>query len=186
MIRATRILEASMQREDMIYLGLMTTTAGYSYGEPISLATNLAYSLPLYKIYFPIINTWAGKDIKSIDIPSRLPSNLIIEFNPQFNDAIDNLAKSSYFVGTDNGPSHIAYHLGIPRLILDPQFNKLPWIARWREDYLESIPINTPVETVTSIVKMNLDIPQTTLIPRMVCLTYGDANWDHLLWLKSE
>jgi hypothetical protein len=190
MIRDIKLLEftlpANVQRTNIIYLGLMTTTDGYMYSEPMSLALSLAYALPEYQIYFPVVNTWAGKMIKAIDVPNTLPNNLEVPVNPYFEDTLDILSRSCYFVGTDNGPSHIAYHLGMPRLLLDPQFNRLPWVARWREDYLESIPISSSIDNVTSIVKTNLTIPQTTLVPRMTCLVNGEANWKQLLWLKEQ
>lgn len=186
MIRDIRVIGWSPETRNSIYLGLMTTTPGYMFSEPVALAYSLAYALPNYEIYCPVVTKWAGKDIKSFDIPPQGPGNLRIVLDPEFNDAINELHKACYFVGTDNGPSHLAYHLGIPRLLLDPQFNRLPWIARWREDYLESIPITVSVEDVTSVVKTNLLVPQTTLIPRMVCLANGERDWEQLLWLKSR
>lgn len=184
-LRSIRLLPVSEAQINMVYLGLMTTTDGYMYNEPISLALSLAYNLPNHTIYFPIITKWADKDIKPIRVPDKGPGNLIIQVDPTMDEALSNLSTSCYFVGTDNGPSHIAYHASVPRLILDPQFNRLPWIARWREDYLESIPINASVDKITDIVKMNLALPQTTLIPRMVCFARGDTNWADLLWFKT-
>lgn len=186
MIRSKRLLDTQADKRGFIYLGLMTTTDGYMYSEPLTLALNLAYSLPSNIIYFPIVKHWANKEIKTIDIPNKLPANLVIEYPEDLEEGLIMLSKSSYFVGTDNGPSHVAYHMGVPRLLLDPQFGKLPWIARWREDYLESIPISSSVEDIVNVVKTNLEIPQTTLVPRMTCLVNKEANWQQLLWLKSE
>lgn len=185
-LRDMRIIGSSSKASNIIYLGLMTTTEGYMYSEPLSLAMSLAYTLPSYRIYFPIINKWAGKEIKPISLPAAVPNNLIVDVNPDMIDSMNMLCKSSYFVGTDNGPSHIAYHFGVPRLLLDPQFNRLPWIARWRENYLESIPISAPVDGITNVVKMNLERPQTTLIPRMTCLVNGDCDWNQVLFIKTQ
>ena len=186
MIRSTKIFDMPRTSKGTIYLGLMTTTDGYMFSEPMNLATTLAYQLPEYKIYMPLVSNWASKSIRTIDIPGKLPSNLQVDIDPDFNTSLDILMQSCYFVGTDNGPSHIAYHASIPRLLLDPQYNRLPWIARWREDYLESVPITAPLEDIVDVVKSNLRIPQTTLVPRMVCLVQKETNWSNLLWLKTE
>lgn len=186
MIRGIRLLDGQNTTTKTIFLGLMTTTDGYMYGEPMNLATSLAYNVPDHTIYFPVVTQWASKNIQKIDIPTRLPTNLKVVVNPDFNEAMDVLLQSCYFIGTDNGPSHLAYHAAVPRLLLDPQFNRLPWLVRWREDYLESIPITATVEDVTNLVKTNITVPQTLLAPRMVCLVNGLANWEQLLWLKTE
>lgn len=183
-IKSTRLL-LDDRKEDggVIYLGLNSTTEGYTYKYIASLAVKLAKELPNFKIYLPIVTKWANK---AIDTPgfAEIPANLIIEKDPNFRESLDILAKSSYFVGTDNGPSHIAYHYGIPRLILDPQFGRLPWIARWKEDYAESIPIQTEDDDIVKIVSVNVGIPQTTLIPRMEVLRRPFANWPQELFFK--
>lgn len=186
MVRSIRLLDGQTTTSDVVYLGLMTTTDGYMFSEPMSLATSLAYNLPQFKFHFPIVTSWANKSIQKIDVPPKLPSNLEVVVNPDFKESLNVLMSSCYFVGTDNGPSHLAYHASIPRLLLDPQFNRLPWIARWREDYLESIPILSSVEDITNVVVSNLTVPQSMLAPRMVALVQGKANWQNLLWLKSE
>jgi hypothetical protein len=187
MLKDIRILGPSSEIKNTIYLGLMTTTEGYMYQDPVGLALSLAYNLPEYKVYFPIVTTWANKNIGPIEFPDNIPDNLEIAVDPSINDSFDILASSSYFIGTDNGPSHLAYHMSIPRLILDPQFGRIPWIARWREDYLESVPINTSIQGITLIAKTNLNIPQTTLIPRLTCLSHGEhADWSNLLLLKTS
>lgn len=185
-IRSTRLLNEGRKMEKIVYLGMMSTTPGYMYGEPLALAMSIAYAVPTHTIYFPIVTKWAGKDIKTIVLPNTMPNNLKIVVDPTLNESLDVLSKSCYFVGTDNGPSHLAYHFGIPRILLDPQFNKLPWIARWREDYLESVPISSSVEQITDTVNINISTPQTTLIPRMACLVQGLGNWEQSLWLKTK
>jgi hypothetical protein len=186
MIRSTRLLDKGRKVEKIIYMGLMSTTPGYMYGEPLALALAMAYSIPTHTIYFPVVTKWAGKDIKPIILPNKAPNNLQIVTDPDMKESMAVLGKSCYFVGTDNGPSHLAYHYGMPRLLLDPQFNKLPWIARWREDYLESVPISSPIEKLVDVVNINISTPQTTLVPRMTCLVHGLGNWEQLLWLKTQ
>lgn len=188
-IRSTRLLTKNRVIQQNIYLGLMSTTPGYSYEEPMTLAIELAKSLPKYNIYFPIVTKWANQDIKDIEVPKELPVNLIVVRDGGLSESLVLLRTCRYFIGTDNGPSHIAYHMGIPRLLLDPQYNRLPWLARWREDYLESIPIATRVPYIVDVVKTNLEIPQTTLIPRATVLLNSPnsgANWSQQLFLKTQ
>lgn len=188
MIRSTRLLDNRTRAvvRPMIYLGLMSTTPGYTYDDILSLARAMAITNPQYEVYLPLVNKWAGKDIKNFDVPANLPSNLKIDVNPDFLKSLDILKEACYFVGTDNGPSHLAYHLGTPRLILDPQYNRVPWIARWREDYLESIPINTSVENIVEIVRLNLKIPQTSLLPRVSILMNPGVDWKQLMYMKEK
>jgi hypothetical protein len=186
MIRDVRLLQLERAVSNTVFVGLMTTTAGYMYDKPMELAIALAEASPAYKFYFPIVTKWAGKDISPIEVPSQLPSNLWVDVNPIFTDALNVLLRSCYFVGTDNGPSHLAYHAAIPRLLLDPQFGRLPWVVRWREDYLESIPITSPIGNIVNVVSTNLAIPQTLLAPRLACLSQKLTDWPELLWLKKK
>ncbi len=185
-VRSRRLLTSNRHASKSIYLGLMSTTPGYSYTEPMALALALAYKIPSHKIYFPIITRWAGKEINRIDIPNQIPSNLVIQKDPIMSDSFQLLRNCEYFIGTDNGPSHLAYHFGMPRTLLDPQYNRLPWLARWREDYLESVPITSDVDSLAELVATNITVPQTTLIPRLTTLASHGTNWQQLLWMKTE
>lgn len=184
-IRSLKLLDNTRQYSNVIYLGLMTTTPGYMYHSPMRLAIAIAETLPNNTIYFPIIDKWANQSIQNIEEPLIKPNNLFIERNPNLCGSLCAMKTSCYFIGTDNGVSHIAYHMGVPRLVLDPQYNRLPWIARWREDYLESIPINTDVNTICNIVSVNIKIPQTTLIPRAYCINGESTDWDKALLMKQ-
>ena len=147
----------------------------------------IAQKLPNYQIYFPKLKSW-DKDIVHIgDFNISLPNNVFIDEDPNFNDSLDILCKSEYGIFTCNGPSHIAYQLGVPRLILDPQFNKIPWISRWKEDNEECIDINTSTELVSNIVLHNIENPETLLVDRKIILyliTNGYNNWKEIFLLK--
>lgn len=183
-IKTTRLLADQHRNNGVIYLGLMTSTQGYLYDDVEALAVNLATVFPQYSIYLPLITSWAGHSIKEFNFPSDTPKNLIIEKDPNFEVSLSVLRDSIYFVGTDNGPSHIAYHFGVPRLILDPQYNKLPWMARWKEDPTESIPITSSWPEVVRLVSKNLNQPETLLIPRAAVLANLGQDWKRLLLNK--
>lgn len=183
-IKTMRTLTKKARPENRIYLGLMTTTKGYTYTKIAEVAYALADQLPEYEVYLPLTTKWASTDVPEVVLPARIPTNLVVTKDVPFEANLDILARSCYFIGTDNGPSHVAYHLGMPRLILDPQFDKMPWIARWKEDYLESLPIGISPESVVDVVKANLRVPATTLLPRRYPYMNPNADWKRDLIIK--
>ena len=187
-IKTTRLLTDSFAPSKTVYVGLVTSTDGYLYGDIPSLLNQLAGELPDYTIYFPMVSKWGDRELNlgNFNIPFR--TNVFIDFNPSFKDSIEWMKKSAYGIYTDNGSSHIAYHLGQPRLLLDPRFglseNTLPWIARWRETLDDSIHIATNYKEVASLVAINLRVPQTTLVPRCAVLNQSYVDWMRLLFFK--
>lgn len=175
-----------LNKKNIIYCGFSTTTPGYLYSNISNLLEELSKKFPEYIIYFPYVKLW-DKEIKyDFDFSKKFSNNVIIDYNPKFEDSINILCESSYFIGTDNGPSHIAYHLGIPRLILDPQYNRLPWIVRWKEDYSESIPINTQFSDIVDIVYTNIYNIETLFMPRLFILLNLGINWKKELFIKEN
>lgn len=176
-IKNTRLLTHKASLAPFVYLGLCSTTPGYTYEYIEALAIKLAETLPHLTIYLPWVSNWAGQNIPQPNFSRSIPDNLEITIDKPFTENLDLLKQCSYFIGTDNGVSHFAFHYGIPRLILDPQFNRLPWIARWKEDYSESIPISTPPDQVVKLVEANVNVPQTCLVPRMHILSQLGVDW---------
>jgi hypothetical protein len=188
LIKKTRVLSRHFtKKENIIYCGLLTTTKGYMYQNIPLLLRSLGEHLPNYTIYFPKIKTW-DKDLDYIgDFNINFPSNVWIDDNPQFEKSLDILTKSKYGIFTCNGPSHIAYQIGMPRLILDPQFNRIPWISRWKEDYEECIDINTDYNDITRLVVNNINNPETLLVDRKILLNLiksGYNSWKDIFYLK--
>jgi len=188
LIKKTRILSHLFNtKENIIYCGLSTTTKGYMYHNIPLLLRSLAEHIPNYTIYFPKIKTWDKELDYTGNFSVELPSNVWIDDNPQFEKSLDVLTKSKYGIFTCNGPSHIAYQIGIPRLVLDPQFNKIPWIARWKEDYDECIDINTEYNDITGLVVNNINHPETLLVDRKILLNLlknGYNSWKDIFYLK--
>ncbi len=188
LIKKTRTLAAHFKdKENIIYCGLCSTTSGYVYKDIPNLLIFLAEFLPDYRIYFPLVESWDKKIENLGDFNKRFPNNVIIDNNPSFINSLNFLTKSVYGIFTCNGPSHIAYQLGIPRLILDPQYGRLPWMARWKENFEECIPINSDINSIVNIVYNNLNFPETTLLDRKIILNLinsGYNNWKEILALK--
>ena len=134
LVRSSRLLTSKWNPTKLIYFGLNTTTKDYVYPNAVKLIKNIALRLPDYKCFFNNLTTWAGKNIKLNNLES-LPPNVVIGDNLSFDESLSHLFKSSYCVTLDNGISHIAYQLGIPRLLLDARLNPegIKWLARWRE-----------------------------------------------------
>ena len=188
LIKKTRVLTNHFtEKSNIIYCGLTTTTPGYMYENIPILLRSLAEHLPNYTIYFPKIKNW-DKELSYIsDFNITYPSNVLIDEDPIFENSLDILSKSCYGIFTCNGPSHIAYQLGIPRLILDPQFERLPWIARWKEDYEECVDIKTSFTEVTKIVYNNIKNPETLMFDRKILLDLirsGNTPWKDILYFK--
>jgi hypothetical protein len=182
-IKQTRLLTHYRKVKKLIYVGLQTSTAGYLYSYIPEIINKLAQTLPDYQIYFPEVLNWNNTGLQKLEF-INLPENVTIHKNPDFVESLRILETASYFIGTDNGPSHLAYQFGIPRLILDPQYNKPAWVARWKEDPTESISINTNFMDVAALVKLNLQIPQTMMLPRNMVLANLGVDWPANLLFK--
>lgn len=187
-IKKTRTLtKAAKKKEKIIYCGLCSNTQGYMYSDIYNLLNKIAARLPNYTVYFPKVAKWV-KDINyNCDFSKNFLSNVWIDEDPNFNTSLDILSKSAYGVFTCNGPSHLAYHLGIPRLILDPQYNKILWISRWKEDYEECIPIQIDAENISRLIETNISTPQTMMIDRKIILnliSQNYNNWKEILYFK--
>ena len=188
-IKQTRVYtDNPVQKEDIIYCGLCSTTEGYVYEHIPLLLIRLAEFLPSYTIYFPMVNKW-DKEINNLgNFDISFPSNVFIDKNPSFIDSLKWLQRSCYGVFTCNGPSHIAYQLGIPRTVLDPQFNKIPWMARWKEDYNDCIPINIDINSIAQLISANINYPQTKMIDSKIILELiqkNQDNWKDIFYFKN-
>lgn len=187
-IKKTRVLsDVYFEKDKIVYCGLATNTNGYLYRDIGNLLSSLCDKLPDYTIYFPYVTHWV-RDIKYDDNILKINKpNLWIDENPNFNNSMDILKKSVYGVFTCNGPSHVAYHMNIPRLILDPQFHRVVWMSRWKEDYEECIDISTDYNSVSELIYSNVTVPQTTMIDRKIILNMiqsQNKNWHSLFYFK--
>lgn len=177
---------SDIKKEKIIYCGLATSTSGYLYKDIQNLLITLANSLPDYLIYFPNIKSW-DKEINMGNFEIEFPKNVYVHENPKFEESLDFLLKSKYGIFTCNGPSHVAYQMGIPRLVLDPQFNKLLWMARWKEDYEECIDINENYINISALVTENINNPETLLMDRKIILNHiknSNTFWKYILYHK--
>lgn len=184
LIKQTRLLAHKYKPTKRVYLGLCSSTDGYLYNNISQLIRRLGQELPDFEFYFPNVKVWADKMMDYDDL-SNMPSNVTIHENPNFCESLEIMKTCCYGVYTCNGPSHSAFQLGQPRLLLDPQYNKVLWCARWREDMSECVDINTSVTDVVNIVKSNLLVPSTTLIPRQKVLDILIKNDYQVDWRKE-
>ncbi len=186
-IKSTRILTHKWNSDNKtVYLSLASTTEGYLYNNIGSLLRNLGKALPDYNFFFPVVQKWADKQNIDYGDLSNLPSNVEIKENPDFLECIEVMYRSCFAITSCNGPSHVLYELGIPRLLLDPQYLKPMWVTRWRENNDESININTSVSDIVNLTKTLLETPQTTLLSRQMVLNmiYRNADFSKELFFK--
>lgn len=187
-IKKTRVFaDNPLIKEKIIYCGLSSNGVDHIYKNIPLLLNSLAEKLPDYTIYFPFIKKWVKQIEYQSDFSVSFLKNVVIDEVLSFNDSLDLLKKSSYGIFSCNGLSHLAYHLGIPRLILDPKFQNILWISRWKEDYEECIPIQTAAKNVASLVYHNLTCPQTTMVDRKIILQFvesGYNKWNEILYFK--
>lgn len=184
-IKQTRLLTEKWSPENRIYVGMNTSTPDYHYNFTPELIKRLAIELPNYQIYFNNITEWAGKKINNGDF-SNLPLNVEYVENQDFCESLEWLRKSCYCVCLDNGVSHFAYQLGIPRLLLSRRLevNGVAWLARWYEDLNECVPYTYAPFQLAQCVKINVQIPQTTLINRQIVLNNPMTDWTKALIFK--
>lgn len=183
----TRLLTHFWKPKKQIYCALSTSTGGYSYSETHLLLKYLDDILPKeYIVRRPILKKWAGMELYPTSTTINYSSRIQLIESPDIKTEIDELRQSEYCVCLDNGPSHLAYQFGIPRLLLDPRMGQFPWVARWREDVSESIVITTPSKMIANLVKINIEIPQTQLLPKQFILNNMNSDWKTQLLLKYE
>ena len=185
-IKQYRALTHLYKPEKKVFLGLTTTTNGYHYEHIREFIIDLAQRLPDYELYFPSIKQWAGVSLDYTEILKDLPSNVTVAENPSFIDSIKVLCNCEYGIFTCNGLSHIAFSTGQNRLVFDPQFNRIPFMSRWKETYEELVPFDTPAKQAAKVVEINLRQPISCLIDRKFLFNIEDkTDFERKVLLKT-
>lgn len=189
----TRLLTHKSKLEKIVYCAFAnTTTKGYNYTETKKLVELLAYLLPDYKFYVPVLSKWNNEEIigadKNVEL-NNLSGNVLIDFDPTWERAISFMSCSKFIIALDSAPFHLAYQFGIERVCLDPHFgylnNQHIWGARWRNTGMnDSIAINSPPEMIAQLVVTNIMIPQTTLLPKWFVYNNLEKDWVSYLGFK--
>lgn len=184
-IRSTRLLTKGWWPENIIYVGTNTSTPEYFYDKTPELVRKLAEQLPDYVIYFNNITSWAGKTINNGDF-SHLPSNVIYRENEDFNSSLGWLKKSCYLAVVDNGISHCAFQMGIPRTLLTKRLNfrGSAWLSRWYGETSDCLSYDFSVDDLVRTIEINIKIPETTLIPRGFVINNLNMDWPKFLMFK--
>lgn len=173
-LKSTRLLTHKAYRQNIIYCALNSSTEGYSYSKTKELLRGLGETFPDYQIKVPALDNWAGIKLNVDQFAGPFPSNVTISKNPDIVESFYELVNSEFCVCLDNGASHVSYHLGHNRVLLDPRHNwkreTLPWRIRWRQTDHDSVPISTAPSEIISLIKLNKDIPQTELIPKPILI----------------
>lgn len=191
--RQTKLLNCTSDKT-IIYLNLNSSTPPYQVKDPVSIIKKVAELRPNETIYVPLLEKWAGYKLDYLQeaFSAKYPGNVWIDKNPKFLDALVVLKNSCYTITIDSGIYHIAYHMNKTLLLLDNRLgiNDLPW-SRWRYNYHNSIPQDTPPELIAAVARENLNCEQSQLLPRELVLqllnyTNGQPiDWKRLLFLKD-
>lgn len=187
-IKSTRVLErVNYGGRPRVHISFATSTEGYLYKNIRSFLVFLSDKLPDYDIDVFTMTEWNGKSIENEDL-TGLPNNVNVNEDLHLGDVFESLQSADYFVGTCNGPSHFSYQFGIDRCIVDPQYKKIPWVARWKEDESECVPIDTGAATLASLVELNIRHPQTCMISKEYFINDPSliTDWKTRFLLKTE
>jgi hypothetical protein len=184
LIKKIRLLtDKFLLKENIIYCALTSSANKYIRNDLKEIITKVAEKVPNYTVYFPYLKKWVETITYNFDQKDSFPPNVVIDDNPPFINSLDVLVKSKYCLTVDNGPSHIAYHLGIPRLLLDQEFARVAHLIRWKQDYEECVPFNLSPEEISSVVYNNIYYPFTTGMDRKIMLQLiraNQTNWNQI------
>ncbi len=185
-IKQTRLLQHKHKPEKIIYIATNTSTPEYHYAYTPILIKFIAEMLPDYQIYYNNVIKWAGHNLDNGDF-SNLPSNVLYFKDQSFEESLGYLYRSCYCLSVDNGISHISHSLSQNRTVISNRFNNLEgqkWVARWLENTDECISYNHSPISIAQLIKLNIELPQTTLIPRENVINNLDKDFKQVLYFK--
>ncbi len=167
-----------------IYMALNTSTPEYKYPDIKGLISKTAELLPDYEVYFNDLTAWAGHSLDN-NAQGDYPPNVAYVRNEPFISSLNKLMESDYVVCLDNGISHIAYQLGIPRSLISHRLDHkgVMWVARWYPQLADCITYDYAPRLPT-VIKQNLECPQTLLIPRLYHAMYPGFDCARTLGFK--
>ena len=185
MIKQYRVLLGKNKPSGYISFALNSVTNFYTYHSIPELVTKVAKAFPDRKIFYPLLNRWAGKDVPQPNF-GNLPKNVELNINPSFEKVYEILCKSDHTICTDNLIMHLCGEMFSNHLILDPQYKKPAWESRWRNNsYYNSIPIESLVDDIVDIVKIQIDSPESQMVSVENFYRKGEVNISQLLLFKE-
>lgn len=161
-----------------VFLNMTSVTMEKNYSFPALQKLVDFFAKSNYNVIIARISNWKGTPI-----PFLLQGKFYDLVDRPIDEVVNILNKCDYFCGIDSGFSHIAYHLGLPRLILQYQFNQPFHIARYQNDTTDCIPLNSTPETIFNRIMLNLRDPITEAIPAQFNIPY-QTNTKQLLYKK--
>ena len=185
LIQSLRLFTDKWNPKNVICVGLISSTPEYIYNFIPTIIKFLAQELPNYLIYFNNVTKWANKELNNGDF-NNLSLNVFYFENQDFIDSLKWLSRSCYCLCVDNGIAHIAHSFGIPRTVISKRlnFDGIPWVSRWYEDLSECISYDYSPKDIARLVALNINVPQTCLIPRKFVIENLDCNWNEKLLFK--
>lgn len=182
-IKQSRPLLGKWNPENYISIHLNSITHGYTYHSISELVNSIAARFPDKKIYVPILSSWNNKSL-NLNINKQYP-NIEVDIDADFSKVFGILCKSEYSVTTDNGILHLLHDIGAPYLLLDPQFNRPAFEARWRANgYFNSLDIKSLSDDIVNVIETQIKTPETQMI-NTSNIFRKELFWDETLVFKS-
>jgi hypothetical protein len=131
-----------------------------------------------YNVIIARCSSWKGQPL-----PFFCQGKYCDLVDKSIDEVVSTMSHCDYFCGIDSGLSHVAYHLDIPRIVLHQQYNQPFHLARYHEDVMEDMPLNSSAEQIAHRIILNLRDSVTTALPtyfNIPCLT----NTKQLLFKK--
>lgn len=184
-IKSTRLLTDRWEPKKRIYVGLASSHPDYQFSKLPELLYALGANFPDYEIYYPNLQRWNGKPLPygALTPIEKYPDNVVIDSECVTENVVEKLRTSDYGIFVDNGFSHLAYQIGVPRLVLDHHYGNILFESRWRENNEDYIPYTEKIDEILSVVYNNLTEPATLLINKNYLKRVG-VDWSKALLFK--
>lgn len=144
-----------------IFFNFTSVTLEKNYSLPFVQKIIDLFNKTSYNIIIARTSNWKGTPI-----PFFAQGRFYDLVDKPIEEVMGVLNKCDYFCGIDSAFSHISYHLGLPRLILQYQYNQPFHIVRYQNDTTDCIPLNVPPEQVFNRIMLNLRDPITQALPQ--------------------
>ena len=187
-VRSRKLLTHLWKPEDVIYCSLNSSTPEYQLtGRVKNIISQIAIKNPTKRVYFNNLTVWNGTKIDNGDF-SDLPENVVYFENQDFCESLEWLKKAEYVVTVDCGVLHMFNQMSDAYTLLDTRMTPagFPWLVRWRSNLANSIDYRTDSVTIAELVKANIEVPQSSLLPRQIAMNLLGVDWNSALLIKES
>jgi len=106
------------------------------------------------------LSRWKGEPI-----PFYCAGNFTDLCDKPIVNVLAHLLFAKHAICIDSGLAHCAYHLGVPRTVLQQHFQQPFHMVRWQEDTSDMIPLGATAEQIFNRVMLTIKEPMAYMIP---------------------